>query len=76
MDVLYLYSVKEEKWENILSKGKNPMKRINSILYYNAPLLFLYGGNNLNKTFNDLYVLNTDDFIWKRFFSLEGPSPR
>lgn len=37
----------------------------------------MYGGVTLdNKTASDMYILNTEKYVWKRFFSLEGPPGR
>ena len=34
------------------------------------------GATRDNKVFNDIHMLNTDTYQWKRFFYLEGPPPR
>jgi hypothetical protein len=36
--------------------------------------MFIYGGiSPEKKVLNDMYLLNVETFVWKRFFFLEGP---
>jgi len=42
-----------------------------------APNFFVYGGTSQDKKILfDIYVLNTDTWTWKKFFSLDGPLAR
>jgi hypothetical protein len=45
--------------------------------FYESPHFFIYGGISQDqKILHDMFCLNCETLIWKRFFFLEGPIPR
>ncbi|CAD8118103.1 unnamed protein product [Paramecium sonneborni] len=76
-DYVYILDPATYQWSIKKCTGKPPTRRTSAQVWYEAPLLYVYGGITYeNKTVNDLYILNTEKFVWKRFFYLEGPPGR
>ncbi|KAM3135972.1 hypothetical protein pb186bvf_011962 [Paramecium bursaria] len=75
-DYVYLLEPENNTWSIHKTSGKPPSRRTNSYVWYDAPYLYVYGGVSQGKTMSDLYILNVDKFVWKRFFYLEGPPGR
>ena len=65
------------QWTLRECKGRLPTKRIYQHNWYEAPNFFIYGGLSVDKkVLHDMFCLNCETYTWKRFFFLEGPSPR
>jgi len=74
---VYIYDPAENSWQIQKCKDKIPSKRIFHHSWYEAPNFFVYGGTSQDKKILfDIYVLNTDSWTWKKFFSLDGPLAR
>jgi len=40
-------------------------------------MLIIYGGLSIqDKPYNDMYALNVENFVWRKFFSLKWPPAR
>lgn len=74
---IHFYNPATNQWTFEQTKGRNPGKRLFHSSFYESPHFFIYGGVSQDqKILHDMFCLNCETFVWKRFFFLEGPTPR
>ena len=61
----------------VTCSGKIPSKRADHFLFYESPYVIMgFGCDKQKRLLSDLFCLNVENWVWKRFFSLEGPNIR
>ena len=84
-NLIYIYDLMSEKkentWRAVETKGRVPNFRNFFGYCYNAPYLLIQGGESIQdegrpRAHHDLYILNVESMIWRRFFALDAPAPR
>lgn len=75
---VHIYNPGSFQWNLHETKGRFPSKRLYHHSFYESPYFFIYGGlsHDKKKILHDMFCLNCENFTWKRFFFLEGPTPR
>eukprot|EP00347_Sterkiella_histriomuscorum_P002523 403367825 len=76
------FILENKSWEKRKAKGKLPSQRCFFAYHYEAPYLFIHGGQMINqsdkknKSQADLFLFQTDTQTWKRFFVFDQPTAR
>lgn len=50
-----------------------PSSRSEFKILWMGSCMILYGGRSGDKLYNDIFALNTQNWTWKKLFTLEGP---
>ena len=80
MDLVYTFNTETNSW-NVLKKIGENIENIDSKRYYltgivNDRKMYLFGGYNGIEDINDMLILDTINFKWKKGSLVGAPSPR
>lgn len=75
---VYLLSMDEKKWIHVKPTGEIPKELSHCVGWYDCQLgyFFFHGGRNKELSLSDTYFLDTNEWIWRKVFNMEQPSPR
>ena len=74
---VFILDLQGKKWRKQKTEGRHPSVRCFNSYFYEYPYLGIFGGEGEKRlSSNDMYFLNTNDFIWKRLFMKNNPCSR
>lgn len=73
---VYTLSRETLKWHQESCNGEIPKELSYCSYWYDPPYFFFNGGRNKEITLSDTYFLNTNNWEWKKVFTMDQPAAR
>eukprot|EP01094_Clydonella_sp_ATCC50884_P023098 TRINITY_DN544_c0_g1_i4.p1 TRINITY_DN544_c0_g1~~TRINITY_DN544_c0_g1_i4.p1 ORF type:complete len:359 (-),score=103.68 TRINITY_DN544_c0_g1_i4:358-1284(-) len=66
---VYLYTIANDSWSKPLVSGPAPSPRLwhTAVSFQDQRTLFVFGGFNQGSVYQDMWILNTDTWVWKKW---------